>query len=159
MMEIYSMKKRFIYEFDGKIWVDAKNQEEAEKLFSGKELNYYILNENIYEVDQFYVSDNLNKREQDWGSFYHPVLECDEYSEYKKRYYRYNDIFKDFLHGKINKKDLIERMDKADKENLKDCDPIVELQAYDLEGELKTVRHYYVGEKIDRVLTDIFGKN
>ena len=79
------MKKRFIYEFDGKIWVDAKNQEEAEKLFSGKELNYYVLNENIYEVDQFYVSDNLNKREQDWGSFYHPVLECEEYSEYKNR--------------------------------------------------------------------------
>ena len=59
------MKKRFIYEFSGKIRVDAKNQVEAEKLFTGKELNYYIINENVYQVDEFYVSDNLKKREQD----------------------------------------------------------------------------------------------
>ena len=40
-------------------------------------------------------------------------------------------------------------MDQADaeKESLKDDHPIIELQAYDLDGELKTVRHYYVGEK------------
>jgi hypothetical protein len=100
-------------------------------------------------VDQFYVSDNLKKRQRDWGSFYHPALECDEYSEYKKRYRRYGMIFKNFLHGKIDKKDLIKRMDQADaeKESLKDDHPIIELQMYDLGGELKTVRHYYVAEK------------
>ena len=141
--------KRFIYEFDGKIWVDAKNQKEAEKLVTGKELNYYVINENVYEVDQFYVSDNLNKREQDWGSFYHPALECDEYSECKKRYHRYGDIIKNFLHGKFNKDELIKRMEEADteKDTVKDCVPVVEIQAYDLDGELKTVRHFYVGEK------------
>ena len=143
------MKKKFIYQFDGKIWVDAKDQDEAEKLVTGKELNYYVINENVYEVDQFYVSDNLNKREQDWGSFYHPALECDQYSEYKTRYRRYGMIFKNFLHGKIDKKDLIKRMDQADTEkgSLKDDHHIIELQAFDLDGELKTVRHYYIGEK------------
>ena len=141
--------KRFIYEFSGKVWIDAKDQKEAEKLVTGKELNYYVINENVYQVDQFYVADDLTKREQDWGSFYHPVLECDEYSEYKKRYRRYGMIFKNFLHGKIDKKDLIKRMDQADaeKEGLKDDHPIIELQAFDLDGELKTVRHFYVGEK------------
>ena len=147
MMEIYSMKKRFIYKFDGKIWVDSKNQDEAEKLFLGKELNYYVLKENIYEVDQFYVSDNLNKREQDWGSLFHPVLECEEYSEYKNNYRKYGDIFKNFLHGKIDKKELIDRMEKADNKKGKSENNIIELQAYDLESELKTVRHFYVGEK------------
>ena len=143
------MKKRFIYEFSGKIWVDAKNQDEAEKLVTGKELNYYVINENVYEVDQFYVSDDLKKRAQDWESLYHPVLECDEYSEYKKRFRRYGDIFKNFLHGKLNKDELIKRMEEADseKENLKDSHPIVEFKAYDIEGELKTVRHFYVGGK------------
>jgi len=147
MMEIYSMKKRFIYEFDGKIWVDANNQKEAEKLFSGKELNYYILNENIYEVDQFYVSDNLNKREQDWGSLFHPVLECEEYSEYKNNYRKYGEIFKGFLHGKINKKELINRMDKADDKKGKSENSFNEIQVYDLKGECKTIRHFYIGEK------------
>ena len=143
------MKKRFIYEFSGKIWVDAKDQDEAEKLVTGKELNYYVINENVYEVDQFYVSENLKKREQDWGSLYHPVLECDEYSEYKKRYRRYGDLFKNFLHGKIDKDELIESMGQADgkHEGSNDCKNFNEFQAFDLKGELKTVRHFYVGEK------------
>ncbi len=145
--------KRFIYEFDGKIWVDAKNQDEAEniliEILKKKRLNKFVINEDVYQVDQFYVSDNLNKREQDWGSFYHPALECDQYSEYKKRYRRYGMIFKNFLHGKIDKKDLIKRMDQADaeKESLKDDHTIIELQAFDLEGELKTIRHYYIREQ------------
>ena len=145
------MKKRFIYEFSGKIWVDANNQDEAENILieslKNKKMNKYIVEEDVYEVDQFYVSDNLEKREQDWGSFYHPVLECDEYSEYKKRYRKYGIIFKNFLHGKLNKDELIKRMEEADdeKDKLKDSNPIVEFYAYDLEGELKTVRHFYVG--------------
>jgi hypothetical protein len=147
------MKKRFIYEFIGKIWVDAKNQDEAENILieslKNKKMNKYIVEENVYAVDEFYVSDNLEKREQDWGSFFHPVLECDEYSEYKKRFRRYGDIFKNFLHGKLNKDELIKRMEEADaeKENLKDSNQILEFYAHDLEGELKTVRHFYVGEK------------
>ena len=35
----------------------------------------------------------------------------------------------------------------AEKENLKDSNQILEFYAHDLEGELKTVRHFYVGEK------------
>ena len=57
------MKKRFIYEFIGKIWVDAKNQDEAENILieslKNKKMNKYIVEENVYAVDEFYVSDNL----------------------------------------------------------------------------------------------------
>jgi hypothetical protein len=147
------MKKRFIYEFSGKIWVDAKNKDEAEDILieslKNKKMNKYIIEEYVYEVDQFYVSDNLEKREKDWGSFFHPVLECDEYSKYKKRYNRYGIMLKNFLHGKIDKDELIKRMEEADTDNdkSKDSNQILEFYAHDLEGELKTVRHFYVGEK------------
>lgn len=146
--------KRFIYEFNGKIWLDASNQDEAEnilieKLDNPKKniLKKFIVDEDVYEVDQFYVANNLNKREQDCKSFYHPVIECEEYSEYKKRYPLYNEIFKDFLHGKINKKELIDRMENADTKKKKSENRIIELRAYDLESELKTVRHFFIEEK------------
>jgi hypothetical protein len=38
-------------------------------------------------------------------------------------------------------------MEKADNKKGKSENSIIELQAYDLEAELKTVRHFYVGEK------------
>jgi len=46
------MKKRFFYEFSGTIFFEADNQTEAEKLATGISLENYIMDEELFEVDE-----------------------------------------------------------------------------------------------------------
>ena len=49
------MKKRFLYEFSGTVFLEANNQTEAEKLVTGIQLKDYLLDEKVYEVDEYYI--------------------------------------------------------------------------------------------------------
>jgi len=141
------MKKRFFYEFSGNVFLEANSQDEAEKLVTGKSLNNYVIYERVFEVDEYYVSHDLNIREDQLGTYFHPLNDPDEFEEYKIRKCRYNNIFREFLHGKFEKNELIKRMDKAETndEMLDDCDLVDEIRMMDLEGEtLKTVKHCFV---------------
>jgi hypothetical protein len=58
---------------------------------------------------------------------------------------RYGNIFKEFLHGKFDRNELMKRMAEAEEENLDDCAFVDEISMMDLEGKkLKTVKHCFV---------------
>ena len=46
------MEKRFFYDFSGKIFINADNQDNAEKLVTGISLEDYIVDEDLYEIEQ-----------------------------------------------------------------------------------------------------------
>ena len=79
------------------------------------------------------------------GPSLHPFNDQDEYQKYKIRKFRYGDIFKEFLHGKFYKNELMKRMAEAEEENLDDCALVDEISMIDIEGKkLKTAKHYFV---------------
>ena len=108
-------------------------------------MDHYIIDEELHEIDENYVSFDLNKRKQQWGSHIHPFFNEDEFYEFKIRQCRYGDIFNDFLQGKLDKIELMKKMDEADKIDISDLDLIDELSMIDLKNkEMKTVRHLFV---------------
>lgn len=132
---------RFIYEYNGKILVKAENEDKAEKLVTGINLNDYLIDEDLFEVDDSYVATNLEKRIEQWGTKFHVLDDADEYEEYKMRKYRYSRIFNDFLNGKIDRQELIKKMKQAENTVIPDFQPFEELRIVDLDTkEEKTVR-------------------
>lgn len=139
------MKKRYFYEFQGRTFVKANNQNQAEKLITGISLEDYLIDEELYEIDENYISFDRKKREEQLGTHLHPFHDPDEYQEYKMRECRYGNIFKEFLHGKFDKNELMKRMAKAEKENLDDHPLVDQISMIDLVGKkLKTVKHCFV---------------
>ena len=139
------MTKRFFYEFSGNVFLEANDQDEAEKLVTGISLDNYLLDEELHEIDETYVSFDLKKREEQWGTKLHPFNDQDEYQELKMRECRYKNIFKEFLHGKFNKNELMKRMAESEEENLDGCALVDEISMIDIEGKkLKTAKHYFV---------------
>jgi hypothetical protein len=58
---------------------------------------------------------------------------------------RYKNIFKEFLHGKFDKNELMKRMVEAEEKDLDDHPLVDEISMIDLEGKkLKTVKHCFV---------------
>ena len=139
------MKKRFFYEFKGNVFLEANDQTEAEKLVTGISLDNYLIDEQLHEIDENYVTYDLKKREEQWGTYLHPINDQDEYQEFKMRECRYGNIFKEFLHGKLDKNELMKRMAEAEEEDLDDCNLVDEISMVDLEGKkLTTVKHCFV---------------
>ena len=139
------MKKRYFYEFSGNVFLEANDQTQGEKLVTGISLDKYLIAEELHEIDENYVTYDLKKREEQWGTYLHLVNDQDEYQEFKMRECRYGNIFKEFLHGKLDKNELMKRMAEAEEENLDDCALVDEISMIDLEGEtLKTVKHCFV---------------
>ena len=139
------MKKRFFYEFNGRVFLEANDQTKAEKLVKGISLDNYLIDENLHEIDENYVSFDLKKREEQFGTHLHPSNDQDEYQEFKIRERRYGKIFKEFLHGKFDRNELMKRMAEADKKDLGDFAIVDEFSVIDLESKkLKTVKHCFV---------------
>ena len=139
------MKNRFFYEFSGNVFLEANDQAEAENLVTGISLDNYLIDEELHQIDESYVSLELKKRIEQWGTHLHPLNDQDEYHEFKMRECRYGDIFKEFLHGKFDKDELLKRMAEVANDNLDDCTPVDEISMIDSEGkELKTVKHLFV---------------
>ena len=104
------MGKRFFYECSGRVFLESNNQAEAEKAVTGIPLDDYLIDEDLYQIDESYVAYDLKKREKQFGTDLHPVNDSDEYQEFKMRVCRYGNIFKEFLHGKFDKNELMKRM-------------------------------------------------
>ena len=139
------MKKRFFYEFSGNVFLETDDQAEAESLIKGILLDHYLIDEELHEIDENYVSFDLEKRKLQWGTDIHPFHQEDEFYEFKIRQCRYGDIFDDFINGKFDKGELLKRMDEAEKTDIADLDLIDELSMIDIESkEMKTVRHLFV---------------
>ena len=135
------MTKRFIYEYNGTISIEAENEDQAEKLVTGINLNNYLIEEDLFEVDETYIPTDLNKRVEQWGTEFHPLDDPEEYEQYKMRKCRYNHIFSKFLNGKIGKREMIKQMDEAENKDIPDFQPFEEINIVDLETKKeKTVR-------------------
>jgi hypothetical protein len=135
------MKKKYFYEFSGNVFLEANNQAEAEKLLAGIQLEDYLIDENLYEIDENYIPVNLKQRQEQLGTRLHPLDNSKEYEEYKKRECRYGNIFREFLHGKFDKNELMKRMAEADKNEIDDSAIVYQVQMVDLESkEGKTSR-------------------
>ena len=135
------MEKQFLYEFNGTIMVKANDEDEAENLVTGISLNDFLIDEDLFEVDESYVATDLDKRVEQFGTELHPLDDADEYEQYKMRKYRYSRIFNDFINGKINKNEMIKKIEKAENTDIPNFQPFEELRIVDLESkEEKTVR-------------------
>ena len=126
------MNKKFIYDFNGTIFIEAKNENEAEKLVTGINLNSYLIDEDLFEIDESYVATDLDKRVENWGSKLHPLDDAEEYEQYKKRKCRYSPIFSDFIKGKINREEMIKKMEQAENKDIPDFQPFDEIRLVDL---------------------------
>ena len=63
------MKKKYFYEFSGNVYLEANNQTEAEKLITGISLEDFLINEDVYEIDENYIAYDLKKREDQLGTY------------------------------------------------------------------------------------------
>ena len=84
------MTKRFLYEFNGTVFVEAENEDEAEKLVIGIPLADYLIDEEFYEVNDSYMAVDL---------------------EYLRKQV-YMSAFLEFFDGNIDRKELFKRIEK-----------------------------------------------
>jgi len=127
------MDKRFFYEFSGRIFLNAKNENEAENMITDIDLNDYVIDEDLYEIDEDYVPIDLSKRQEKLGTVYHPMDNSEEYETFRRQVRKYGGIFKEFLNGKINQSELIKKMDQAEGKEIDDGSLIYQVQMVDLE--------------------------
>ena len=140
------MKKRFFYEFCSTVFIKANDKAEAEKrAIEIPLLEDYLIDEKLHEIDENYISFDLQKRTEQFGTHLHPYNDQDEYQEFKMREHRYGDIFKGFLHGKFDKNELMKRMADAEEKNLDDYTIVDEISMVDLKSQSsKLVKHCFV---------------
>ena len=135
------MRKKYFYEFSGRIYVKADNQAEAEKLLTGIQLEDFLLDENLYEVDEDYIALDQKKRQEQMGTHFHPLDNSKQYEAFKMRECRYNPIFNDFLNGRFGMNELMKRIAEADENEIDDSAIVYQVQMVDLESkEGKTAR-------------------
>ena len=111
-------EKKYFYEFHGRVFIKAENQDQAEKLIVDTDLNDFILDEDLYAIDQNYIPIDLKKRQEQLGTKYHPLDDPEEYEAFKTREIKYAGIFNDFLNGKFDKDQLMKRMTEAKQEHI-----------------------------------------
>jgi hypothetical protein len=106
------MEKRYFYQFNGTVFLEAGGQKEAEKLVMDIDLNDYIIDEDLYEIDEDYIPVDLEKRVEKIGTVFHPMEDSAEYEQFKKQ---------------------VRRMDQADKKEVDAGDLIYQVQMVDLD--------------------------
>ena len=73
------MKKRFFYEFSGNVYLEANDKDEAGKLLTGILLEDFLIDEKLFEVDENYVANDLKIREDQLGTYFHPLNDPDDF--------------------------------------------------------------------------------
>jgi len=137
------MKKRYFYEFKGNVYLEADNQDAAEERIMGISLLDYLIDEDLFEIDEHYIPVDLEKREEKNDTNLHPLE--DDYEDYRSRKQSYGPLFKDFLHGKINQDELMQLMVQLEEKGLDDSGYTYEVDMVDLKSkEHKRARHVVV---------------
>ena len=137
------MKKRYFYEFKGNVYVEADNQDAAEELIMGIPLVDYLIGEDLFEIDEHYIPVDLEKREEKIDTVLHPME--DNYEDYRSKKQSYGPLFKEFLHGKIDRDELMQLMVQLEKEGLDDAGYTYTVDMVDLKSkEHKRARHVIV---------------
>jgi len=137
------MKKRYFYEFKGNVYLEADNQDEAEELIMGISLKDYLIDEDLFEIDEHYIPVDLEKREGINDTILHPLE--DDYDGYRSKKQSYGPLFKEFIHGKIDKEELMQKMIQLEEKGLDDSGYTYEVDMVDLKSkEHKRARHVVV---------------
>ena len=129
------MRKKYFYEFKGNVFLEANNQTEAEKLVTGIQLDHYLIDEEIHEIDESYIAVDLKKRQEQMGTHFHPLNDSEQYEAFKMRECRYNPIFNDFLNGRFGMNELMKRIAEADENEIDDSAIVYQVQMVDLESK------------------------
>ena len=133
------MKKRFFYEFKGNVYLEADSEDKAEELITGISLVEYLIDEDVYEIDEHYVPVDLEKREEKIETILHPLE--DEYVDYNIIKQAYGPLFKEFIHGKVDREELMQKMIQLEEKGLNDPGLTYEVDMVDLiSKENKTAR-------------------
>lgn len=140
------MSKHFIYDFKGKVHIQAKNKKQAEQMITGIDLGFFLTDESVYQVDTDFTPIALKKRLEVLGTTIRPAGNEEQYRDFKDRKYRYNLYFQQFLDGEITKSDLIKKLQETDdsipfnnNDHLYD-----EVHVFDLEGKKeRKICHLY----------------
>ena len=77
------MKKRYFYEFKGNVLLEAENQDDAEALIMGIPLEDYLIDEDVFEIDEHYVPVDIEKRDEILDTTLHPLE--DDYEDYHNK--------------------------------------------------------------------------
>ena len=134
--------KKYLFKFHGTVVLYATSYDEAENLIEDLKIDDYVIDEDLFETDEYCISADLKVRESQIGTIHHPMDNPDEFEQFKIRQCQYNSIFKDFLNGVIDKQKLIEKISNVDDREIPDgCDLFASLRMIELENKaLKTVR-------------------
>jgi hypothetical protein len=134
------MNKRYFYEANCRIYITAKNEDRAEQMIMNTDLNDFIIDEEIYEVDEDYLPTDSRLRKEKLGTIFHPS-DVEEFQKFKMNKLRYSKLFDAFMHGQINKSQLMDKMDQADQVEIKDFGFDYEVSMVDFETkEAKTAK-------------------
>jgi hypothetical protein len=137
------MKKRYFYEFRGNVYLEADNLDEAEELIMGISLEDYLIDEDVIEIDEHYIPVDLEKREEKIDTILHPLE--DEYVDYHSKKQSYGPLFREFIHGKIDRQELVNRMIQVEEKGMDDSGYTYEIEMVDLNSkEHKRARHVVV---------------
>ena len=137
------MAKQYFYQFQGRIYIKAKDQDQAEKLIASISIEDYLIDEDIYETDEFHYPIDVRIRQELFDTHLHPLDDGKDFDKFKVRKCRYGKILVDFLHGKYGKQEMLKQMEKADAANdgLEDCQLFAEIEYVDLKDkEMHTIR-------------------
>ena len=137
------MKKRYFYEFKGNVFLEADNQDEAESLIMGISLVDYLIDEDLFEIDESYIPVDLDKREEINDTTLHPLEK--DYVAYHSRKQSYGPLFKEFMHGKLDRDALMQKMIQLEEKGLDDSGYTYEVDMVDLVSkEGKRAKHVVV---------------
>jgi hypothetical protein len=137
------MKKRYFYEFRGNVYLEADNLDEAEELIMGISLEDYLIDEDVIEIDEHYIPVDLEEREEKIDTILHPLE--DEYVDYHSKKQSYGPLFREFIHGKIDRQELVNRMIQVEEKGMDDSGYTYEIEMVDLNSkEHKLARHVVV---------------
>lgn len=124
------MKKRYFYEFKGNVYLEADNRDDAEERIMGISLVDYLIDEDVFEIDEHYIPVDLEKREELNDTILHPLE--DEYVDYNTMKQAYAPLFKEFIHGKIDREELMQKMIQLEEKGLNDPGLTYEVDMVDL---------------------------
>ena len=134
--------KKYLFQFNGTVVLNATSYDEAENLIEDLKVDDYVIDEDLFETDEYCLSPDLKVRESQIGTNHHPLDNPDEFDQFKIRQCKYTSMFKDFLNGVIDKQGLIEKISNVDDREIPDgCDLFASLRMIELENKAwKTVR-------------------
>ena len=67
------MTNRYFYEFSGRVYLEADHEDQAEECVIGLKLDDYLIDEELYAIDETYVSPDLQTRQRQFGTIHHPL--------------------------------------------------------------------------------------